>query len=193
MTADEELLRKYEDLYRVTKEILEREIKRDASVEEKALRYLTVTGLLIAAAGYAGKEPLAGVMPPTSLVAWLCIIVFGLFWLFLLAAVITMFRVLSIRDIHLPLNEGLVEYYDRHSYMDILYASSLNHAELDKSNQIVTNRRANLLGVGHHLILSAIFLFAIFTGLTMARMWMTVKTQQTINRIEVQDATTKNR
>lgn len=191
MTEDEELVRKYEDLYRVTKEILEREIKRDASVEEKALRYLTVIGLLIAAAGYSVKEPLVMVSSSASGLNTLCIIVFAVLWLILLIAVIIMFRVLSIREIHVPINRGIVEYYDAHCYLDILYASSLNHTELDEKNQIQTNRRASLLKLGHYLILIAILVFAIFMGLTITRIWASGNIQQPTSHIEVQDATEK--
>lgn len=192
MTSDEVLVRKYEDLYKVTKEIFEREIKRDGSVEEKALRYLTVIGLLIAAAGYVTKEPLAGIVLPLSEFEYIVLLFILGFWLTLLSAAIIIFRVLSIRDIHVPFNKGIVEYYDENSYLDILYASSLNHVELDQKNQIQTNRRARLLIAGHYFILSAILIFAVITGLTMTKAWIKTKNQHTVNQLEVnEDATQK--
>ena len=158
------VIKKYEELYRLSKEGLDEELSRFKRVDEKASRYFSALSILLVVSGFAGRPTLEAMLPPTTLWDWLSVGCGLALLLSLLTAVLVVFSVLrtSYQLTKMPVSHELVRFFDDHQYLDIIYALSKGNVEAVDENRRVSDQKIFRLAWGYRLILLSIFFMALF-------------------------------
>src|SRR5438876_919465 len=109
--TDELRLKRYEELYSLTKEGVRDGVERYRLQDDKSAKYLTALNLLLAVVAFAGKEALSYLMPPSYTLDYVCLILVVLSILLLLTSLGCVIRVISMKkERHLdssPVNKEL--------------------------------------------------------------------------------------
>jgi len=166
MEKDPHNLRKYEELYRLTKEGLQEERARSIRLDEKAERYLTVLTVLAGVGAVAGPTLFQALQPLKSFLDYAAIATSAAVLIVVVAAAWRTLRVLRIQAWRtLEINGEAIRLFVDNSYLNVIYSLTQDYVMTVKVNrEKVTNRKAEQLGRAYGLIVLAfrLALLAIF-------------------------------
>ncbi len=138
----DESLKKYEELYALSKEGLEEELIRFKRIDDKASTYLTFAGFFIVVLGLAGKPVADLAIRAGTAPFWVLAAALLRFMCSILLAVWNLFSTLRIHALKkFPMSDELLEFFGRHTYLDIIYAltrgnvdAALENRQINRSN-----------------------------------------------------------
>lgn len=152
-------IRKYEELYKLSKDGLDEELGRFRRLDEKASNYLSVLSILLIISGLAGQSTIELIIPPTSIWDWLCLASGVAFFASLLIALHFVFSVLktSYLLMKIPISTELIKFFDDNDYLDIIYALTKGNVGAVSENRMVSDRKVRNLTWGYRLTLVSVF------------------------------------
>lgn len=158
---DSQNLRKYEELYSLSKAGLEDEIGRFKRIDEKASRYLAFVSLFLAALGFIVKD-VGNLLAWGTVSFWLIAAsILGMFSA-TLVSLYALFLTLRIQPLKkIPMSPELIQFFDRNSYLDIIYALTKGNIEAAQENKITTDRKTNRLTTAYRALMVALFFLSI--------------------------------
>jgi hypothetical protein len=174
MTEQELVIRKYEELYKLSKDGLDEELARFKRLDDKASIYFSVLSILLVISVFAGKFTLDLILPPTILLEWICFSLAMAFIGSLLMALLFVFSVLRTSYIltKIPVSHELITFFDEHTYLDVIDALTRGNVGAVEENRKVSDQKIQKLIWGYRLSLLSIFLIAIFTLAIVANFWI---------------------
>jgi hypothetical protein len=165
-------MNKYEELYRLAKDLVEQTEARFDTIDAKAANYLSVLTLLIGAAAFFLKWVTDALIPPVGLLQWTLSLVALSIASSVVAAWLTVFRVLRSHRLRMPaLNDEMIQFFDAHEETDIYYALARSYKAAWAQNEIVNDTKLQDLARGYRLIILTVALLATFAGLYTVYVW----------------------
>jgi hypothetical protein len=171
--GEDDEIKKYEELYKLSKEGLKEELERFKRVDEKASRYFSVLTGLLAVLGLAGKFTIDYFIPPSLAMDWICLSVGIILILCVLGAYAWIFSVLRTQALtKVPMSQELVDFFDTNRYIDIVYALTKGNIEATIENRSVTDRKTARLTRGYWFIVGSVVLVTVFGFSALTRLWI---------------------
>jgi hypothetical protein len=163
---------KYQDLYHLAKDLVEQTEARFDTIDAKAANYLSVLTLLIGASAFFLKWVTDTLIPPRGPLPWtLSIVALGIAGS-VVAAWLTVFRVLRSHRLRMPpLNEEMIRFFDEHDEVDLYYALTRRYKDAWAANEAVNDAKLRDLARGYRLIIITVVLLAVFSMLYTAYVW----------------------
>lgn len=166
-------IKKYEELYKLSKEGLDEELSRFRRLDEKASRYFTVLSILLVALSLAGWFALDLFLPPSNILDWLCLSTAIPVFLCCLVALYFIFSVLRTQPLtKFPVDNELLQFFNKHRYLDILYALTRGNINAVAENRAITDRKTRRLTWGYRFIVVLIIFLLVFALAIVARTWI---------------------
>lgn len=166
--SDELRLKRYEELYALTKEGVATETERYRVLDEKAAKYFTALNLLLAVVAITGKEALSYLLPPSSWIDLLCLLLIAIAIALLLVALGFILRVISVRRAGTmsapPVDKAVSDLFDSHDYTTAIYTMSQTNITVVSEDRKASEIKAGNLASGSNFILAAIIAFGLFIG-----------------------------
>ncbi|MFQ5550027.1 MAG: hypothetical protein ACE5FJ_02170 [Gemmatimonadales bacterium] len=164
---------KYEELYRLAKDLVEQTEARFDTIDGKAASYLSVLTILIGAAAFFLKWVTDTLIPPESPLAWvMCVVALGIA-ASVVAAWLLVFGVLRIHRIDIPpMNEEMIRFFREHEPVDIWFGLAVRHKNAWRTNQAANDAKLAELALGYRMIIFTMMLLVLFTGLYAAYVWL---------------------
>lgn len=167
--TDQIELKKYKELYDLSKEVFYDELGRSTRIDEKASKYLTVLTLLLGAFAFFGKRLLDSILPPKNPIEWLLVIVSGLLLVFLVITWFLIFKVFKGHEFKkIPID---INFFDEHELIDIYYALSRGIKEALNLNRQQGDSKNRNLSRSFVLIRIIVVLLAIILILFTVHIW----------------------
>lgn len=165
-------IKKYEELYKLSKDGLDEELKRFHQLDEKASRFLSVLSILLVVSGFAGKFAVESVVPPVNLLDWLCLVSALVFIISILIALLIVFSVLMIQNlIKIPMSKTLINFFDTYIYLDAIYALTKGNIDAVTENRNITDRKVKKLTWAYWIIFISIIFAIIFVFAIVVQKW----------------------
>lgn len=165
-------MNKYEELYRLAKDLVEQTEARFDTIDDKAANYLSVLTLLVGAAAFFIKWVTDTLIPPQQPLQWLLCVVAVAVTLCVVTAWWLVFRVLRIHKIKMPpLNDEMIRFFDEHDETDIYYALAKEYKGAWEDNQAVNNAKLRDLAIGYRMIIITGSLLLVFATLYAVYVW----------------------
>ena len=162
---------KYKELYDLSNKLLEEEHGRFHRISQKATNYLSTVSLLLGIATIFGKEAIALLIPPKTLLEWLLLNVAVMVFASLAVTWWTIFRAYRFEGLLTrPLSE-LIEFYQSNELINIYFAMAKANANAREANIKLSNQKAKLLEYGHKMILATASLAVLFASLYFIYLW----------------------
>lgn len=159
-------MEKYEELYALSKEVLNEELDRFNRIDEKASKYLTVLTFLIGVYGFFCNWIIKDLLPPTSILGWLLLVVGGILFIAVSISWALIFWALRQRIVRkIPLDDEVLKFFRDNRLVDIYYTLAKGNKDALKENRDVTGRKAKILDYGYKAIAVTICLILIFSFL----------------------------
>jgi len=153
----DESLKKYEELYALSKEGLAEELDRFKKIDDKASRYLTFASFFIVVLGLAGKPVADLALRSGSLPFWILSLATLAFMMSTLLAVWHLFSTFRIHSLKkFPMSDELVEFFDTNTYLNIIYALTRGNIQATLENRQVNDEKAFQLRRAYILLLVSI-------------------------------------
>lgn len=131
-------LKKYKELYDLSREVFSEELSRSARIDDKASKYLTLITFLLGAYAFFCKRILDSILPPKSLLEWLLIAISSLLLIFLTIAWFITFKIIMIHEFRkIPID---IDFFDNNQLKEIYYGLS----EGIKDNLMINRDKINL-------------------------------------------------
>lgn len=165
-------MNKYEELYRLAKDLAEQAEARFDTIDGKATSYLSVLTLLVGVAAFFLKWITDTLIPPAGVFEWLlCILGIGI-----TASVIVswwlVFRVLRIHRVWiLPLSDEMIEFFTKHQETDLRFALARRYRHIWAANQAVNEAKTRDLAAGYRAIIFTGVILIFFATLYVAYTW----------------------
>jgi hypothetical protein len=121
----ESAMDKYEELYNLSKYLLNHEIDRQKRLDEKASKYLAVITLLVGGYGFFANHLLNEIIPlkQWGFLEWALGVAVVLVLAALFITWVIIFKSLKIIELrHIPMNDEMITFFDTHRPVDICYA-----------------------------------------------------------------------
>jgi hypothetical protein len=157
---------KYEELYNLSKYLLNHEIDRQKRLDEKASKYLAVITILVGGYGFFANHLLNEMTPLRQWVFWEWAL--GIAIVSVLAALVItwviIFKSLKTIELHqMPMNDEMITFFDTHRPVDILYALSKGNKKALLENRKKVNQKAQQVSAGYKwtAITVAVFLLLV--------------------------------
>lgn len=163
---DSHRLKKYEELYALTKSGLELEQARFDLIETKVSRYLAVLGIILGASAL-GLDEFAKVARRASTFAQCAfLLMYVLLGLVTLTAIVLLLLALRFQTMKVPpMRKELLEHFREHRYVDVLYAMSKRYLEATRESRLVNVRKLRKAVFGYRCTMAVVLLVAIVSVL----------------------------
>jgi hypothetical protein len=161
-------MEKYKELYELSKEVLAEELDRFNRIDEKASKYLTVLTFLIGIYGFFCNWIITVLLPPTSKLDWLLLLIGG--GVFIAVCVSWALIFLALRQrvvIKIPLDDEVLKFFRENRLIDIYYTLAKGNKDALKENREVTDRKARILECGYKAIaatMGLVFILSVLFG-----------------------------
>jgi hypothetical protein len=155
-------MEKYKELFNLSKEILNEELNRYRSLEEKASKYISALTVLIGIYAFFVSQLFPRLFPPQEILDWLLGAILFLLFISIITSWFFIFKILRVS--YLSKTPLTIEFFDEHRLVDIYYAiARTNHKALIE-NRKTNDYKSKLLGQGYQamritMILTIIFFF----------------------------------
>jgi hypothetical protein len=154
---DEDRVKKYEELYRLAKEVVNRELDRAKRKDDQASRYFSVFSIVLGLTGTFGKSIIDRAVPPGDAFQWVCVLSGALFAVCMLAALLLALQALKAEPLHeISLTEELLTRFRFEPYLDALFALTRALAQAEERNRLLIDRKARKLELGHAFFVVAL-------------------------------------
>ena len=166
-------MNKYEELYRLAKDLAEQTEARFDTIDGKAASYLSVLTLLVGVAAFFVKWITDTLIPPTTLLEWsLAFVAVGLVALVAVSWWMV-FRVLRVHRIWTPpLTNEMLAFFEEHEETDLYFALAKRYQEAWARNQAVNETKAADLAAAYRAIILPGVLLIVFSVLYIAYIWV---------------------
>lgn len=162
--AESDSTMKYQELYELTKAGLSDELEGIRQLEEKASRYLSVMGLVLGISTLGVKFVIETIVSSRTLFDAILIAVLVVFLLFAFISILVLFKVLKTRGLsHFPINQSLLDLFQKHNYLDSIYALTRGNIEAVAFNHKIRLEKIQTISNGYLLMVCAISTLALFT------------------------------
>ena len=152
--ANELELEKWKALYELTQTNLERATEQWKTLDEKAMNYSTLLGVVVAASALSLDSVTAIVGKPYS---WIFFVPYVALWISATAGFVCFVRALKLDVTETPAyGEDLIRHFDDHSYVDVLYSMSRRFSEAATRQRLGSARKVTLASAGYKLVLAAL-------------------------------------
>lgn len=136
-------MNKYEELYNLSKEVLNQENNRYRSLDQKASRYLTALTFIVGIYGFFVSRLLPQLLLPNSFIDWLLVIILILLFFFIILSWFFLFAILRTSSLATtPLN---IKFFVDHKLVDIYYSLTKTNEIALLKNSKRNNRKSKFL------------------------------------------------
>ena len=158
----DQILKKYEELYALSKEAVADGIERIRKTDEKAHKFATLSGLLMVVSAVGGKSVIESVVPPKTPFAWVSLISYLLFFAAILFAFVNILRSMRVATLGTPgMNKEVINFFDKEEYLDILYALTKRNSDIVESNDATRKEKLKCLLKTYKALLLSVGLISI--------------------------------
>jgi hypothetical protein len=156
-------LKKYEELYALSKEAVAEGIERIRKTDEKAHKFSTLSGLLMVVSAVGGKSVIESVVPPGTLFAWVSLISYLLFFAVILFAFVNILRSMRVSTLGTSgVNKEVMDFFDKEEdYLDILYALTRRNNDIVESNDALCRDKLKCLLKTYNALLLSVGLISV--------------------------------
>jgi hypothetical protein len=162
---DANKIKKYEEMYRITCDGLNRLVDSSSNLDDKATKYLSALGIVLTVMGFGVSSILKPGFVIVGVLDGICFfLLVVLFSLFLLAAFVFM-TVLSIRKHSImPVSDELIEIFtdDKHEYLKVLLTMSKGNVKAFEKNDKILKEKIQKINIGESIIIFGMFLAGVF-------------------------------
>jgi hypothetical protein len=162
---DENKTKKYEELYRITCAGLNRLIDSSSNLDDKATKYLSSLGFILAVIGFGVSSILKPGYVISGILDGFCFILLILLFAVLLIAAYIFMTVLSIKK-HpmMPVSEELIDMFtkEKNDYLDVIHAMAKGNVKAFAENNKVIKEKVRKINMGESVIIFSLFLAGIF-------------------------------
>lgn len=163
-------VKKYEELYELTKSGLADELEGIRQLEEKASRYLSVMGVLLGISSLGVKLVIEAILPTRTFFDGLVTGILVFFLLLAFCTILTLFTVFKTKGLsHFPINNELIEFFNKNNYLDSIFALTRGNVDAVQTNRSVRLDKIRRLSYGYILMILSIAFLALFTCSLIAR------------------------
>jgi hypothetical protein len=163
---------RYEELYRLAKEVHAEEVRRFDLASQKAAWFLSALSVLLGLAAVLAKWLLAALLPPRDLMSWILFVFGVLLFVFIAIAWAASFRVLrGVKLSKMPLNDEMISFFLNNREVDIQHALARNYEEGHRHNRKRVDAQSRLLGQAHTFMVLAFVAFLLFSIIGVAYVW----------------------
>ena len=156
-------MEKYKELFNLSKEVLNEELNRYRSLDEKASKYLSALTVLLGIYSFFVSRLFEQLFPPHDILDWLLAATLFLLFISIIVSWFLIFKILRIS--HLSKTPLSINFFDEHKLVDIYYATAkTNHMALLQNRQ-TNNRKSKLLEYGYEAMRITMLLIIIFFSL----------------------------
>jgi len=163
MTNMDQTLKKYEELYALSKEAVADGIERIRKTDEKAHKFATLSGLLMVVSAVGGKSVIESVVPPKNPLAWISLVSYLLFFAAILFAFVNILRSMRVATLGIPgMNKEVIGFFDNEEeYLDIIYALTKRNSDIVESNDALSKEKLKCLLKTYKALLWSVGLISI--------------------------------
>ena len=163
-------VKKYEELYELTKNGLADELEGIRQLEEKASRYLSVMGVLLGISSLGVKLVIEVILPAKTFFDGLVTGFLVVFLLLAFCTILTLFTVFKTKGLsHFPIKDELIEFFNKNNYLDSIFALTRGNINAVQTNRSVRLDKIRRLSYGYILMIWSIAFLALFTCSLIAR------------------------
>jgi len=146
-------MKKYEELYNLSKEVFAEEITRFERIDSKAAKYFTVLLAMMGLIGVLLKWLSDTILPPSSGLEWLLLIVAIVLFVSIAISWFLAFSVLRIHELKKQsINSKTIQFFRNNNLVNIYYGLARLNAEGVKDNRKATNRKSRKLYQAYWMI-----------------------------------------
>ncbi|MFC1833296.1 hypothetical protein ACFL2Q_01010 [Thermodesulfobacteriota bacterium] len=159
---------KYEELYSLSKYLLNHEIDRHKRIDDKASKYLAVITLLVGIYGFFANWMLSEVVPiqQWDFLEWILALVILSVLLSLFITWVMIFRSLKVIELkQIPMNDQMIKFFDKNRPIDIWYALARGNKDALLENRKEVNRKAEQVSTGYKWTAVTVVLFFLLVSL----------------------------
>jgi hypothetical protein len=165
-------MRKYAELYQLTKDSLAQAEQRFNAIDGKASSYLAVLTLLVGTAAFFVKWVVDSFVPPVGIphlaMVLLAVGMTG-------ALVMSWYRAFQVLRVHrtrgILLGDKTIEFFDENRLIDIYYALAKENTVTWQANRAVNDAKAATLASAYRWITATVVLLLLFSSLYLALKW----------------------
>ncbi len=140
-------MEKYRELFNLSKKVLNEEINRYRSLDEKAYRYLTALTFLLGMYGFFVSKLFPRLFPPHCFLDWLLVIILFLLFLFIVLSWFLLFSILRTACLATtPLN---ISFFEKNKLVNIYYSLAKTNREALLRNTRTNDHKSVLLKWGY--------------------------------------------
>jgi len=156
-------MEKYKELFNLSKEVLNEELNRFRSLDEKASKYLTALTVLLGMYAFFVSQLFPCLFPPSDTIEWLLVLTLFLLFISIIVSWFLIFKTLRIA--YLSKTPLSIKFFDNHRLVDIYYATAKTNQKALSQNRKTNNHKSKLLKYGYSSMCVTMFLIIIFFSL----------------------------
>jgi hypothetical protein len=165
---DDLKIKKYEELYKLSKEAYTGEIQRFDAAEAKVGRYLSLIVVVLGTTSVGAAEFSRLFRATSSVIGNVFLIAYFFTVVLAVGAGSFFLRALAIQVVPLlPLGSEVIDHFDRNSYLDAVYSLSREFQRAAAQVRAETNEKFRLAATGYTLFVAAI-VFGVISTVTFA-------------------------
>lgn len=167
MKNEAEISKKYSEVFQLSKEAFQEELARCCRLDDKASKYFSVATGLVAIYGFSGYQIIGIILPVTSILDTIILIIGAITWCILIYVWISLLatlRIDSYKKIPLDFN-----FYKKTKLIDIHYTMSEALEDGLKFNRNQGNKKAKWLHRAYTSIIVLVITLIIFSSLLIAK------------------------
>lgn len=146
-------MKKYEELYKYSKEALAEELNRFVRADKKASRLINILTFLIGLYGYFCKELIENIYPPENCIETIMLFLLVAELVLLLVSWFNHFEVLRRVSIKkLTINEEFIDFFKKNKLINIYVGLSNENSNAFMRNKRIADRKYDLLESGYEFI-----------------------------------------
>jgi len=170
---DEFTIKKFEELYALSKSELDREITRFSHVEEKATRHFSLLVVLLSFVAIGVPEYVAIVKSLNNLWRWLFLFVYPLLTMCVECSIFFYMRSIDFQWFgQMTLDDAMYEHFKGNRYVDVIFSLSKLNTELVKTNRAITEMKLDRANIAYRFAFGCLIL--VFVAIVL---YVTIKLQ----------------
>lgn len=142
LERDQFTIKKFEELYFLSKSELDKEVARFRHIEEKATRHFSLLVVLLSLVAVGLPEYVAIVKSRSSMWHWMFVFVYPLLTMCVGGSILFYMRSIAFgRRRNIILNDEMFQHFKNNRYIDVIYSLSKRNAEDLTANRQVTETK----------------------------------------------------
>jgi uncharacterized membrane protein len=156
-------MEKYKELFNLSKEVLNEELNRYRSLDEKASKYFSALTILLGIYAFFVSHLFPRLFPPSDTTEWLLLLTLLLLFISIIISWFLIFKTLRIA--YLSKTPLSIKFFDDHKLVDIYYATAKTNQKALSQNRKTNNHKSKLLKYGYSSMCVTMILIIIFFSL----------------------------